>query len=123
MKITRFEDLEAWKAARVLAKTVYELSRKGEFAKDFGLRDQIRRAAGSVMNNIAEGFDSGTRLEFMRFLRYANRSCSEVRSEMYIALDQDYVTATVFQQIADSTHETSRIIQGLIRYLKSRPAK
>ncbi len=123
MKITRFEDLEAWKAARVLAKTVYELSRKGEFAKDFGLRDQIRRAAGSVMNNIAEGFDSGMRLEFMRFLRYANRSCSEVRSEMYIALDQDYVTATVFQQIADSTHETSRIIQGLIRYLKSRPAK
>ncbi len=123
MKITRFEDLEAWKAARELTRTVYELSKKGEFSKDFGLKDQIRRAAGSVMHNIAEGFDSGSRLEFQRFLRYANRSCSEVRSQLYVALDQEYLTEAAFNQISEHCTGTSRIIRGLIRYLKSRPSK
>lgn len=123
MKITRFEDLEAWKAARNLTRHVYLLSGKGEFGKDWGLKDQIRRAAGSVMNNIAEGFDSGTRLEFLRFLRYANRSCSEVRSQLFIAPDQSYFSEELFQTLSDACHGTSRIILGLIRYLRSRPNK
>ena len=78
MKIERFEDIEAWQLARELTQKVYHLTRKPKFAKDFGLKSQIQEAAGSAMHNIAEGFDSETNAEFIRFLRYAKRSCTEV---------------------------------------------
>ena len=90
--IKNFEDLIAWQKARELAGKVYELTRKDNFSRDFGLRDQIRRAASSVMHNIAEGFESGSDPEFVRFLKMARRSAGEVQSELYLALDVSYIT-------------------------------
>ncbi len=86
MKIERFDDIEAWQLARELTRKVYELTKTPRFARDFGLKRQIQDAAGSSMHNIAEGFDSETTSEFIRFLRYAKRSCTEVQSELYPAL-------------------------------------
>ena len=82
MKIERFEDIEGWKLARELTRMVYSATKQAEFGKDYGLRDQIQRAAGSAMHNIAEGFDGGSNPEFVRFLRYAQRSCTEVKSQL-----------------------------------------
>ncbi len=95
MKIVRFEDIEAWQLARELTRKVYGLTKKVGFSYDFGLRRQIQDAAGSSMHNIAEGFDSETNNEFVRFLRYAKRSCTEVQSELYMAMDQQYITVSV----------------------------
>ena len=89
MKIERFEDIEAWPLARELTRKIYCLTKKSKFSKDFGLKRQIQEAAGSAMHNIAEGFDSETNAEFVRFLRYAKRSCTEVQSELYVALDEE----------------------------------
>ena len=117
MKIERFEDIEAWQLARELTKRVYELTRKPSFTKDFGLKKQVQDAAGSSMHNIAEGFDSETNPEFVRFLRYAKRSCTEVQSELYVALDQQYITKTEFQNVYDHAGRTRAAIRGFIKYL------
>ena len=117
-KSQRFEDLQSWQKARQLANAVYELTRQPAFAKDFQLRDQIRDAAGSVMHNIAEGFDAGTRAEFVRFLKIARRSASEVQSELYLALDQKYITAEQLNSTYDLATETKRLINGMIAYLR-----
>jgi four helix bundle protein len=101
MKIERFEDIEAWQLARKLTKQVYVLTCKEPFSRDYGLRDQIQRASGSVMHNIAEGFDSGSNLEFVRFLGYAKRSCTEIQSQLYIAIDQKYVSTEEFNTMYD----------------------
>ena len=119
MKIERFEDIEAWQLARELARKVYDLTKKPKFARDFGLKRQIQEAAGSTMHNIAEGFDSETNPEFIRFLRYAKRSCTEVQSELYVALDQQYITRTEFQDVYDHTGRTRAAIRGFIKYLIS----
>jgi four helix bundle protein len=119
MKIDRFEDIEAWKLARKLTNKVYALTRKDEFSRDFELRDQIRAASGSAMHNIAEGFDSDSTLEFIRFLRYTKRSCSEIQSELYIAQDECYITEEEFQDVYDSAGETRACTKGFIKYLKS----
>jgi len=92
-KIEQFEDLQSWQKARQLTNLVYELTGHSEFARDFRLRDQIRDAAGSVMHNTAEGFDAGSNPEFIRFLKMARRSASEVQSQLYLALDRNYLTA------------------------------
>ena len=84
MRIERFEDIEAWQLARELTRKVYSLTKKANFTRDFGLKKQIQDAPGSSMHNIAEGFDSETNPEFVRFLRYAKRSCTEVQSELYL---------------------------------------
>ncbi len=118
MKIKRFEDIEAWQLARELSRMVYGLTKKAKFARDFGLKGQIQNAAGSSMHNIAEGFDSETNLEFVRFLRYAKRSCTEVQSELYMALDQQYITKTEFKNVYDHTGRTRAAIRGFINYLK-----
>jgi four helix bundle protein len=89
--IQRFEDLLCWQKARQLTNAVYDLTDSPAFTKDFQLRNQIRDAAGSSMHNIAEGFDSGTPSEFIRFLRIARRSASEVQSELHLALDRQYI--------------------------------
>ena len=115
--IRRFEDLRAWQKARDLTKDVYEISSRGHFARDFTLRDQIRRAAGSVMHNIAEGFDSGYDNEFIRFLRIARRSATEVQSELYIALDMNYIDQTVFDRIYNQATECKKNINSFISYL------
>ena len=119
IKIERFEDIEAWQSARELTRKVYNLTKKPRFAQDFGLKKQIQEAAGSSMHNIAEGFDSETNPEFIRFLRYAKRSCTEVQSELYVALDQQYITNTEFQGVYDHAGRTRAAIRGFINYLIS----
>ena len=117
MKIERFEDIQAWQEARVLANLVYDATDAGAFAKDFGLRNQIREAAGSVMHNIAEGFEDGSDAEFMRFLKYARRSASEVQSEAYLALDRHYITPEQFQTVYAQATKTKKLINAFIAYL------
>ncbi len=118
MKIERFEDIEAWQLARELTRKVYCLARKPRFANDYGLKKQIQDAAGSSMHNIAEGFDSETNAEFVRFLRYAKRSCSEVQSELYVALDEGYISADEFKDVYEQARRTRAAIRGFINYLK-----
>ena len=117
MKIERFEDIKAWQMARVLANLVYDATEIGVFAKDFGLRNQIQNAAGSVMHNIAEGFESGSDPDFVRFLKYSRRSASEVQSQVYLALDRKYIAEPTFQAIYDKATETKKLINAFIGYL------
>jgi len=117
VRIDRFEDIEGWKQARILAKMVYGVARTSRFARDFGLKDQIQRACVSVMLNIAEGFDGGSNTEFAKFLRYAQRSCSEVQSALYVALDQEYLSESEFVQLYKQAQVTRAIIGGFIKYL------
>ena len=112
-RIERFEDLIAWQKARVLARDIYEATRKGGFAKDFGLAGQIQRAAVSIMSNIAEGFERGRPGEFHQFLSTAKASCAEVRSQLYIALDVGYLTQSDFERLLAQAEEVGRIIGGL----------
>ena len=118
MRIDRFEDIEAWQLARELARKVYRLTKKPRFAKDFGLKRQIQDAAGSSMHNIAEGFDSETNKEFIRFLRYAKRSCTEVQSELYLALDEEYISPSEFKDVYEQARRTRAAVRGFINYLK-----
>ena len=115
----RFEELRAWQAARALTLDVYALARGDQFRHDFGLGDQIRRAAVSTMNNIAEGFDSASRVEFVRFLRYASRSASEVQSCLYVALDQRYISQEQFDRAYASAASVRKLCAGLIRSLRA----
>ena len=117
MRIDRFEDIEAWQLARELTRKVYSLTKKSKFSRDFGLKGQIQNAAGSSMHNIAEGFDSETNPEFVRFLRYSKRSCTEVQSELYVALDQQYINKAEFQDVYDHAGRTRAAIRGFIKYL------
>lgn len=119
MKIERFEDIKAWQLARKLTNKVYRLTKKPEFSKDFGLKNQIRGAAGSAMHNIAEGYDSDSTAEFIRFLRYAKRTCTEVQSELYVAIDENYITQDEFQETYDLAAETRAATIGFINYLIS----
>lgn len=121
--IRRFEDIEGWQAARELTQQVYAITRHGEFARDFGLRDQITRAAGSTMHNIAEGFDGGSNPEFIKFLRYSQRSCSEVQSQLYVALDQGYLNREEFDLIYAQAELTHAKVGGFIRYLLTSSAQ
>jgi len=119
MAIKRFEDIEAWKAARELTQAIYRLTAQGKFAKDFGLRDQIQRAVVSIMANVSEGFDSNSDDEFVRFLRYALRSGTEVQSHLYVALDQAYINRDAFNSLYNQADKVKSIISGFIRYLRS----
>ncbi|MFC1715008.1 four helix bundle protein [Candidatus Poribacteria bacterium] len=116
-----FEDSDAWKLARTLVKEVYSLTLRDGFRRDFGLVDQIRRAAVSVMNNIAEGFERGSNKEFIRFLFIARGSAGEVRSLLYVALDQGYITESEFKDTCDLCIRSSQMIWELIRYLRNSP--
>lgn len=116
--VRRFEELEAWQKARELTYAVDGCSKLGPWTKDFGLRDQIRRAAVSVMSNIAEGFERGGDREFVQFLAIAKGSCGEVRAQLYVALDQGYLTEARFTSLLELAIEVSRLIAGLMRYLQ-----
>ena len=118
--VSRFEDLEAWQQARELTRRVYKESRTVLFSKDFALRDQIRRATVSVMSNIAEGYERGRDREFVQFLIVAKGSCGEVRAQLYVALDQGYLTEQDFEGLVGQAERTSQLIAGLIRYLRKR---
>jgi four helix bundle protein len=117
-KIERFEDLISWQKARELNRLVYKISANGIFAKDFGLRDQIRRASISIMSNIAEGFERGGDKEFVQFLSNAKGSCGEVRCQLYAALDEKYLSETEFKQLSERSLEVSRLISGFMTYLR-----
>src|SRR5438445_242977 len=116
-RIERFEDVDAWVRARELTRQLYQVTRSAEFVRDYGLRDQIRRAAVSIMSNIAEGFERGGNKEFRHFLTVAKGSAAEVRSQLYIALDAGYLTPAQFGQLHQAAIETGRLISGFIRYL------
>ena len=117
-KIKRFEDIEAWKKARRLVADIYSLTEDGSFTRDFGLRDQIRRASISIMLNIAEGFARRTDRQFSHFLSLAHGSVAEVQSALYVALDQEYVDKEAFDRLFQECDEISRMISGLIKYLR-----
>ena len=112
-EIQRFEDLIAWQKARTLARDIYGVTGRGAFAADSGLANQIQRAAVSVMSNITEGFERGSRPDFHRFLVIAKSSCAEVRSQLYLALDTGYLTQDEFDRLMAQAQEVSRIIGGL----------
>lgn len=118
MRIERFEDIEAWKEARKLVNMIYDISDKEKFSKDFGLKNQIRNASVSVMSNIAEGFDRGTNREFIQFLIVGRASASEVKSQLYVALDRKYITSNKFHEIYDQISKLISLIDGFIRYLR-----
>jgi len=121
--IERFEDVHAWQKGRELTQRVYLASRRGEFAKDFALRDQIRRAVISITSNIAEGFERGGNKEFIQFLSHSKGSCGEARSQLYVALDETYVAQDEFQELYDMCIEISRLLDGFITYLKKTELK
>jgi four helix bundle protein len=118
MQVKNFEDFEIWKEARALTREIYQLTRDSKFSKDFALRDQIRRAVVSIMSNIAEGFERGGNQEFVQFLYVAKASCGEVRSQLYVALDQSYVTPKDCNDASKSFRRLSIMISNLIDYLK-----
>ncbi len=117
-KIEKFEDIESWKLSREITKLIYKASSTGSFSKDFALVNQIRRASISILSNIAEGFERGGNKEFLQFLAIAKGSCGEVRAQLYVAVDQDYIDEKQFKEISGKLVETSRMISGLMKYLQ-----
>lgn len=113
-----FEDLEVWKSARELTSRIYAITADGAFSKDFGLRDQIRRAAVSIMSNIAEGYERGGNQELIQFLSIAKGSCGEVRCQLYVALDQGYVDRKECEKLIDLFKKLSIMINNFMEYLK-----
>ncbi|GBE93390.1 four helix bundle protein [Nostoc sp. FACHB-190] len=112
-KVERFEDLIAWQKARVLTKAIYQITQQGAFSKDYGLSGQMQRASVSIMSNIAEGFERNRPREFHQFLSMAKASCAELRSQLYVALDVQYIQSHEFNQILNQAQEVGRIIGGL----------
>ena len=119
-KVDRFEDLHSWQEARKLVKIVYELTSEGPIAKDFDMRSQMRRAAISTMNNIAEGFGRFSTKEFIRFLEISSSSACEVKSLSYAAIDLEYFTKDKVKRIQDKADDVKALDLGFIRYLKNR---
>ncbi len=124
MKIRRFEEIEAWKEARTLVKFVYDsINANNEFKKDFRLANQIQGAAVSVMSNIAEGFTRRSNKEFAQFLFISKSSAAEVQSQLYVALDQKYISKIDFDRIYDQAEKVAKMTSGFIKYLRSQPNK
>ena len=119
--IRKFEELEIWQDGRMLTQRIYQISKHGEFAKDYGLRDQIRKAAISITSNIAEGFDRNSNKQFIHFLSIAKGSVSEVRSQLYVALDERYINQSVFDELYQLAHQTLNKLGGLMHYLENSP--
>ena len=112
-KIERFEDFIAWQKARKLTSDIYKVTNQGKFARDFGLKDQIRRAAVSSMSNLAEGFERGRPSEFHQFLSVAKASCAELRAQLYVALDVGYLNRKTFETLMSQATEVGQILGGL----------
>jgi four helix bundle protein len=119
----KFEDIEAWKKSRILTKEIYNVTKQRVFYKDIGLREQIRRASVSIMANIAEGFERSGNKEFIQFLSISKGSSAEVRSHLYVALDQEYITQEIFNNLYQMSDEICKMINGLVSYLKSSSKK
>lgn len=120
-KVERFEELSVWKTARTLTNMVYDLSDEGPFATDFALRDQIRRAAITVMSNVAEGFESRTQNKFADYLGHAKASAAEVRAQLHIALDRHYVTEDQFERAYKLADKASQQLARFMQYLHTQP--
>lgn len=116
--IKSFEELEIWKMARLLCQDIFLITRHDLFYKDFGLKNQINNSSGSVMDNIAEGFERDGTKEFIQFLSIAKASCGECRSQLYRSLDRSYITLTEFENISFKTIELGRKISNLMDYLR-----
>ena len=121
--VKRFEDLECWKSARRLCKLVYKLTRKEKFSKDFSLVDQVRSSSGSAMDKIPEVFDRGGNKEFTHFLSISRGSVGELKSQLYKALDQEYIDDPEFQETYSLASLTGKQISGLMTYLKNSSRK
>jgi four helix bundle protein len=120
MKITRFEDIDAWQEARKLVKMVYNvINKSSKFRKDFRLVNQVQDAAVSAMSNIAEGFARRSDREFIQFLFISKSSAAEVQSQLYVALDQEYINQDDFEKIYHQTEIVSKMDSGFIKYLNS----
>jgi four helix bundle protein len=117
-KIEKFEGIQAWQKARELVKGIYQATSGGDFAQDYSLKDQIRRASVSIMSNIAEGFSRQTDREFIQFLHVAKGSASELQSQLYVALGLKYISENTFKGLYELSEETIRLISGFVRYLK-----
>jgi len=117
--VKNFEDLQAWQKARALTGFVYELTRMENFSRDWALCNQVRDASGSVMHNIAEGYEAGYDPEFARFLKMARRSAAEVQSELYLALDASYISNEELKKGYDLAVETKKLLNGLLKYLRT----
>lgn len=117
-KIERFEDIEAWQMAREIVKEIYDLTSTGKFSYDYVLRDQIRRAAISISSNIAEGFERDGNREFAHFLTIAKGSCGEVRSQLYLAFDQEYISEENFNLMFTKLVRINKAISGFLKYLR-----
>ena len=118
MKIRSFEEIEAWQEARKLTKKIYKFTKLDEFQKDWGLCNQIQRSTVSIMNNIAEGFDSDSKAEFVKFLGYARRSASELQCSLYVALDQSYIKQQDFNECYEKAEKIRRMVTAFMNYLK-----
>ena len=119
----RFEDLEVWQRARAFADKVYGLTCEGSFARDYSLKDQINRSAGSIMDNIAEGFDRGGNREFITFLSYSKGSAAESRSQLYRAFDRNHINENTFTELKDEALLISKMISGFMNYLQKSDLK
>jgi four helix bundle protein len=115
----KFEDIEAWQESRVLCKKIFELFQKEPANRDFSLKDQMFRASGSIMDNIAEGFERDGRKEFIQFLSYSKASSGEVISQLYRCLDRKYLSTNEFENLKEETEKIGNKIGGLMRYLKN----
>lgn len=118
MTISRFEDLEIWKEARELCKVIFRLTEKEPFSRDFKLRDQIKASSGSIMDNIAEGFERGGNKEFINFLGISKGSCGECRSQAYRSFDYKYIDQPTLDDLIAKTLQLSKKISSFITYLK-----
>jgi len=118
MRIERFEEIKAWQEARILVKMIYQSVKNNKyFCNDYRFREQISSAGVSIMSNIAEGFSRRTKKEFLQFLFVAKGSCAEVESQLYVALDQDYISENMFKELYAKAEEVAKILSGFITYL------
>lgn len=123
MKVNSFEDLQVWKDSRILVKSVYQSTSEGKFNKDFGLREQIQRAAVSIMNNIAEGFERNNNKEYVKFLGYSKGSAGEVRSMLYVATDLGYISQDSFNTLYQLSINIITQLSNFIKYFKTSTIK
>jgi len=121
--VKKFEDLEVWKLARELCQEVFQQTLQESFSRDFGLKNQINNSSGSVMDNIAEGFERDGTKEFIQFLSISKGSCGECRSQLYRALDRNYITDEQFERLSQKTTDLGRKISNLMIYLKNSEIK
>lgn len=121
--INRLEDLEIWQLSRLLSKEIFDLTKNGKPAKDFAQKDQMNRSAGSIMDNIAEGFGRGSRLEFIQFLSIASGSAEELKSQLYRSLDKEYIITQKFEELYEKVNAVYKKINGFIKYLNTTMVK